>query len=93
MEELADENGNPYLFYFEPGEHTISMRVKVGRAAETIRLLGTDDQRVGGIGRAITYLTGPNPDPYMEYEVHKQIPELLPKLEEIRDRLADTPRA
>lgn len=87
MEELADENGNPYLFYFEPGEHTISMRVKVGRAADTIRLLELTTKELAGIGRAITYLTGPNPDPYMEYEVHKQIPELLPKLQEIRDRL------
>lgn len=87
METLSDDEGNPFLFYFDEGEHTISMRVKVGKAAETIRLLELTTKELASIGRAITYLTGPNPDPYMEYEVHKQIPELLPKLAEIRDRL------
>ena len=60
---------------------------KWAAAAETIRLLELTTKEFSGIGRAITYLTGPDPDPFMEYEVHKQIPELLPMLEEIRDRL------
>lgn len=79
----------PFLFYFDEGEHTISMRVKVGRAAETIRVLDKTTKELAGISQAITYLTGPNPDPYMEWEVHKKIPELLPKLEEIRVRLLE----
>lgn len=87
VETLSDENGEPFLFYLDEGEHTITMRVKIGKAAETIRLLELTSKELSGIGRAITYLTGPNPDPFMEYEVHKQIPELLPKLTEIRDRL------
>ena len=84
---LADDEGNPYLFYLEEGEHTITLEVKVGDNAETIRVLDLTTRELAGIGRAITYITGPNPDPYMEWEVHKRIPGLLPKLEEIRTRL------
>lgn len=84
---LADENGEPFLFYFDEGEHFLSLEVKVGRNAETVRMLDQTVRELSGIGRAITYITGPNPDPYMEWEVHRRIPGLLPKLEEIRQRL------
>lgn len=87
MDDLGPEDGEPFLFYFEEGEHTLSMRVKVGRGAETIRMLDRTTRELAGIGRAITYLTGPDPDPFMEYEVHRQIPDLLPTMAIIRDRL------
>lgn len=87
VQALGDKDGNPYLFYLEEGEHTITMDVKVGDNAETIRVLDLTTKELSYIGRAITYITGPDPDPYMEWEVHKRIPGLLPKLEEIRTRL------
>jgi len=84
---LGDENGNPYLFYLEAGEHVLEMEVKVGPNADTIRMLDKTVRELSGMGRAITYITGVNPDPYMEWEVHKRIPGLLPTLEDIRQRL------
>lgn len=87
--QLGDPNGEPYLFYLEAGEHEITLEAKVGRNADTIRMLDKTVRELSGMGRAITYITGPNPDPYMEWEVHRRIPGLLPKLEEIRQRLLD----
>ncbi len=87
MVQLGNKEGEPYLIYLEEGEHVLEMEVKVGRNAQTIRMLDTIVRELSGMGRAITYITGPNPDPYMEWEVHKRIPDLLPTLEKIRDQL------
>lgn len=83
----SENEVEPFLFYLDAGEHTMSMRVKIGRGSETIRLLDRVTKELAGMARAITYLVGPNPDPYMEWEIHKRIPELLPLMAKIREDL------
>ncbi|HEX6971981.1 MAG TPA: extracellular solute-binding protein [Limnochordia bacterium] len=82
---LADPEGNPYLFYLTEGEHTITMKVRVGPIARTIRFLQTRIQQLAIIAREITMITGPNPDPNMDWEVYNKIPNLLTDLEEMAE--------
>lgn len=82
---LADEEENPYLFYLTKGEHTLKMRAMGGPIASTIRFLKDRIQQLAIIAREITMITGPNPDPNMDWEVYEKIPNLLPDLTEMAE--------
>ena len=78
---LADSRGEPYLFYLEEGEHTLTMIVKVGPIAPVIRNMEEVQRTLSMVGRQVIMLTGSNPDPNMEWELDRQLPGLVPTLE------------
>lgn len=83
---ITDENGEPYLFYLEKGEHTIALQVKMGKAAPTINELYAINDKVSDLIRNITKVTGSDPDLNFDYELEKKVPTLLDDMKEIRDR-------
>lgn len=87
MTPLGDRDGNPYLIYLEAGEHELQMRVRLGKNTDAVHVLERTVQELSGLAMAMQYITGTDPDPYMEWELHKKIPGLIPSLEAIRDRL------
>lgn len=90
MKVLSDSRGEPYLFYLEEGEHTLTMTVKVGPTAPIIRDIEEVSRTLSVVGRKVIMLTGTNPDPNMEWELDRQIPDLIPTLDGVVKRLEGT---
>ena len=78
---------DPWLFYLTAGEHVLTMTVKVGPLARTIDLLEDVMADLSLLTRQITMLTGSNPDPNLDYQLDRHIPDLLGRLESIASRL------
>ena len=87
LEPLSDDNGKPYLFYLTKGRHTISLGNRLGQGARRHSRHGRDLREISRIARQVILITGPNPDPNVDWELHKQIPDLLPRLIAMADRL------
>ena len=90
LETLHGGDGEPFLFYFAKGTHSIGMTVKMGPAAAVMRALYEDSQALSELLLSIKMITTSDPDPNYDYELEEQIPELLPRLEELAARAADT---
>ncbi|MGI6541597.1 MAG: extracellular solute-binding protein [Limnochordia bacterium] len=86
--ETLGKDGEPFLFYLTKGEHTLRMTALVGPMSRTIQVLKEASQELMLLNRAIVYITGPTPDPNFDWEIHKKIPELLPRLQALADKLA-----
>jgi len=78
---LSDpETGEPYLFYLTAGEHELEMRSVVGPVAETVRTIEGVTREMSDLARRVILLTGSEPDPLMEWDMEKEIPDLVPRL-------------
>lgn len=73
---LHDSSGEPFLFYLEKGEHTITMSVKIGQLASIVNSLKNQTILLSKMIRDITKVTGQNPDPNYDYEFFETIPDL-----------------
>lgn len=76
LEELGDEEGNPYLFYLTAGKHTITMTVKLGEIGKILTSIKEDITVLSDMLLGINRLTGSNPDPNYDYGFFKQLPNL-----------------
>ena len=84
---IQDDNEEPYLFYFEPGEHEITMTVKVGRIQEIISETMVYIEYLSSLVRKVTKITGSNPDTNYEYNLYRTMPELAEELIYVADGL------
>lgn len=75
MVNLGDEEGNPYYFYLERGTHTLRLEATLGRIGQLIGELEDTIFRLNNVYRTILVLTGTNPDPYRDYNLHMVYPE------------------
>jgi ABC-type glycerol-3-phosphate transport system substrate-binding protein len=81
LKTLADPaTREPYLFYLTAGEHVLEMRSVVGPAAETVRVVDGVTREMSDLARHVILLTGSQPDPLMEWNMEKEIPDLVPRL-------------
>ena len=87
VETLSDANHAPYLFYLTKGEHTLTMRAIVGPAAQTVRAVEGVTRDLAELSRRVILLTGSQPDPQMEWDLKKEIPDLAPRLAAAADTL------
>lgn len=76
MEVLGGEE-EPYLFYLPKGKHEIKLEVTLGDLAPLIRSVEESVLELNYIYRQILMITGAVPDPYRDYQLEKQIPEML----------------
>ena len=89
-EYLGAGEGSPYLLYLEAGKpHTLTMTVKMGEYAPIVQELKRSAEELSALLLKITMITGPNPDPNYEYDLEKQIPDLLLDLTNIEKRLSN----
>jgi len=77
---LSDPTGKPYLFYLTAGEHVLEMRSVLGPIAETVRVVDGVTREMSDLARRVILLTGAEPDPLMEWDMGKEIPDLVPRL-------------
>jgi len=76
MEVLGGEE-DPYLFYLTEGTHELTMEVTLGNLAPLLRAVESSVLELNRIYRQILMITGPNPDPYRDYLLDRNIPEML----------------
>lgn len=77
---LGNEDG-AFLFYFEPGSHTITMEVTLGKYGTLIQQTEAVIDELGSLYRDIIRFTSVNPDPGRDYQLTRQIPNLLERFE------------
>lgn len=81
------ESGERYLFAISKGKHVLRMEVTVGALSETLRTLDVLVTEMSNLNREMLMITGINPDPNMEWDLHLKIPDLRDRLRSIYDRL------
>ncbi len=75
MQNLADSTGQAYEFYLEKGRHSLRLEATLGEIGSLIQELEESIYRLNNIYRTILVLTGTNPDPYRDYNLHQVYPE------------------
>lgn len=84
---LGDDE--PLLVYLEAGDHTLSLEASAGEMAVVLSGVRQVTLSLNAIYRRIIMVTGISPDPYRDYQLKKEIPELQPALIDCRDRLKE----
>ena len=74
---LSDAEKNPISLYFSKGKHTIRLEATLGEVGTIVNDLQDSIYRLNEMYRTILVLTGTNPDPYRDYEIHKVYPEVV----------------
>jgi ABC-type sugar transport system, periplasmic component len=77
----------PYLFYLSKGTHELKLEVSLGRLAPLIREVESSVLELNDIYRKIIMITGTTPDPYRDYELEKQVRDMIGVFREQADRL------
>jgi len=72
---LGDENG-AYSIYLSAGEHIITMENVIGDLADTMSVLQTVMGNLNNLYLSIVMITSSDPDPYRDYYLEKQLPNL-----------------
>ena len=86
---LSSPEGTPYLFYLTKGSHILTMTVKVGELSSLIFKMTDDMEALSQLFLRITMLTGSDPDINYDYELDTNIPELMPTLNSLYERLTE----
>ncbi|MGN1089014.1 MAG: extracellular solute-binding protein, partial [Huintestinicola sp.] len=73
----TDADGDPAYVYLEEGKHTLSLEAIPGEIGKSMQRLDAIVREANQYYMQILMITGPNPDKYTDYYVHKEIPELL----------------
>lgn len=87
MKTLGDEE--PYLFYLSKGKHEIKLEVVPGELSEIRYALQDYVFRMNDIYRKIIMITGTTPDPYRDYRIYDDIPDIIDTFSSLRDGLAE----
>ena len=77
-----------YLFYFEAGvTHTITMEVSLGSYGPLIAQIQQSISNLNELYREILIYTGPQPDPYRDYQLEDRVDNLILRIQTERDNL------
>ncbi len=77
----------PFEIYLAAGEHTLTMEVTPGDMAELFSGVDEAVYALNSIYRKIVMITGASPDPYVDYVLESQIPNLIPSLKQANAQL------
>lgn len=84
MYEVGDGE-EAYLFYLEEGEHEIRLEVVLGDLGDILRVVEDSLYKLNEAYRKIIMLTTPNPDPYRDYDIEAELPDVIKLLREQGD--------
>ena len=79
----------PYLFYLEAGTHELSMEVSLGEYGPLIAQIQNSINNLNKLYREILVYTGPEPDPYRDYELVTRVDRLVERLDNERVNLSN----
>lgn len=77
----------PYFFYLTKGKHELKLEVSLGAIAPLIRQVENSVLEINAMYRKILMITGNVPDPYRDYQLDKQIPDMTKVFKEQSDVL------
>ncbi len=80
MNLLANEKGEPYLFYLTKGKHELKMEVVLGALTDVLRRAEDCLYELNTIYRRIIMVTSTTPDPLRSYQLDKRIPEVIERI-------------
>ncbi|MBP1561999.1 MAG: extracellular solute-binding protein [Oscillospiraceae bacterium] len=72
-----DDNGDPAYVYLDAGKHELTLECIPGEIGESMRRLDNIVYTANQYYMQILMITGPSPDKYTDYFIHKEIPEIL----------------
>ena len=88
MENLSDDSGTPFKFFFEAGTvNTIRMEAVLGDLGEIISTVRDSVYELNNIYRRVISRTGVQPDRFADYQIARALPELRSQMAVIRDNL------
>ncbi len=85
---IVDENGNPCPIYLEKGTNEIRFQATVGMWADVLRTVEESNRRLNEMYIQMVMVTGTSPDKYRDYNLEKEIPDLISCFTEEKDTLA-----
>lgn len=85
----TDSTGEDAYVYLTAGKHTITLEAIPGEIGDSMRRLDDIVYTANQYYMKILMITGPNPDKYTDYYVHKEIPELLGVCADLSERLKE----
>jgi len=71
------ENGDAIYLYLDAGVHTIRLEAILGEMGGTLEILEQAVYDLNALYRRIIMITGTSPDPYRDYYLETEIPELI----------------
>ena len=74
---LGDPDGQPYRIYLTQGSHTLRLEATLGGMGAILTQLDDSVYRLNQMYRRILVLTGVNPDPFRDYNLHQVYPEVV----------------
>ncbi len=74
---LTDDNGEEYRFYLKGGRHTLRLEATLGGMGTILEDMEDSTYRLNQIYRRILVYTGANPDPYRDYHIDTNYPEIM----------------
>lgn len=84
---MQDENGEPYYVYLTAGEHVITMENVIGDMMDTMAVLNAVMGNLNDLYLSIIMITSSEPDPYRDYYLEKQLPNLPEEFRKNADML------
>lgn len=84
---LADEKGEEFFFYLSKGEHRLRMESILGELAPIIREVDKIVYEMNTAYRSVVMVTSTTADKYRDYQIAKEIPDLVDKLKASADML------
>lgn len=89
MTTLGNDEGTPYKFYLEKGQHTLRMEAVLGDFSSIVGDVQDIVTDLSAQYRKIIRITGVEPDKYRDYQIEKSIPELGDDLAKVEEELDD----
>lgn len=86
---VVNQNQKPYLFYLDEGEHELTLEVTLGGLADILRMAENSLYQLNEAYRKIIMLTTSTPDPYRDYQIKKNLPDVVKTLDEQGDIIND----
>jgi len=79
IKKLGEEQGDnkPFEIFLTKGKHTIAMEVTLGDLSKVMGAVENSLLELNAVYRKILMITGPQPDIFRDYQLEKQIPELI----------------
>ena len=88
IERLSDpETNEDFLFYLEPGSHTLRLEATTGDMCEPLAEIDGLLTELNDLYHSIIMITGTSPDIYRDYNLEKAIPGLTENMVVLADRL------
>ncbi len=85
----TDSTGDTAYVYLTKGKHTLTLEAVPGEIGDSMRRLDDIVYEANQYYMKILMITGPNPDKYTDYYVHKEIPEFLDVCMELSEKLKE----